>query len=61
MRGAPGSLIRFETVQGMLTRCLGCSSFVSTVHRQRRRRVRDLNLAHATVDLLIPHRILRWQ
>lgn len=59
--GGAASLIRFEIAQNVVGRCSGCSRPVRTVHRQRLRRVRDLSLANARVNLLIPHRILRCQ
>lgn len=59
--GGAASVIRFESVQGVSPRCSDCSRPVTTVHRQRWRRVRDLSLAHARVNLLIPHRMLRCQ
>ncbi len=56
---AAQSRIWFASDPYALPRCSGCLQFAPAVHRYRLRRVRDLNLAHATVELLIPHRMVR--
>lgn len=53
------SRIRFEGDPAKVPLCSGCLQPAPAVHRYRLRSVRDLNLAHATVELLIPHRIVR--
>lgn len=57
--GVARAQIEFAPAAGSVPRCSGCGSPAPSVHRYRRRAVRDLNLAHASVDLLIPHRIVR--
>ena len=57
--GGAQAVIRFEVAPEAIGRCSGCSNHVSSVHRSRWRRVRDLSLGHAAVNLLIPHRMLR--
>ncbi len=53
------SRIRFAPDPDAISLCSGCLEAVPSVHRYRLRSVRDLHLAHATVELLIPHRMVR--
>jgi transposase len=57
--GSAEALIRFEINGAVTARCSNCLRPAPAVHRQRLRRVRDLSLAHATVNLLVPHRVIR--
>jgi transposase len=51
--------IRFASDPQVAPLCSGCLQPAPAIHRYRFRNVRDLNLAHATVELLIPHRMVR--
>jgi len=53
------SRIRFERDPATAAFCSSCHEPAPSIHRYRFRTVRDLNLAHATVELLIPHRMVR--
>lgn len=57
--GVTCSRIRFEADPTSIARCSGCGKPAPSVHRYRLRTVRDLPLAHATVELLMPHRMVR--
>jgi len=57
--GGAHSRIRFESATEARAICSGCGAAAVSVHRYRLRSVRDLSLAHATVELLIPHRMVR--
>ena len=53
------SLITFATNQATRPACSGCGQRVEPIHSYHVRRVRDLSLAQARVDLDIPHRKVR--
>jgi len=53
------SLIHFDLDLTHLPRCSGCGQRAEPIHSYHQRRIRDLSLAHATVELLIPHRKVR--
>ena len=53
------SLIRFATDSSCPPCCSECGGLAEPVHSYHQRRIRDLNLAHATVELLVPYRKLR--
>lgn len=57
--GSASARIQFAPEPGCVPRCSGCRLPAPSIHRHRLRAVRDLNLAHARVDLLIPHRMVR--
>lgn len=47
-------VIRLRPVQGIERRCGGCGRLVSAVHDSEERRVRDLPIFEAAVELLVP-------
>lgn len=53
------SVITFEPLPGMLPRCSGCGEVAEPVHSYGTRVLRDLHLAHAVVEVVIPNRKLR--
>lgn len=58
-RGPVRSVIWFANAHRHVPICSGCGHRVAAVHSQEMRRVADLPLAHAQVELLIPVRKLR--
>src|SRR5687767_13640606 len=53
------SVITLEPLAGALPFCSVCGENSGRLHMYGTRRVRDLNLAHARVDLVVPNRKLR--
>jgi transposase len=53
------SVITLAPAEGALPFCSVCGENGSRLHMYGTRRVRDLNLAHARVDLVVPNRKLR--
>ena len=53
------SLIRLAPLPGTCPICSGCRQPVVALHSYGTRQVRDLNLAHAVVEILVPQRRLR--
>lgn len=52
-------MVEFSPEPTATAKCGGCSRPAPSIHRYRLREVRDLDLAHASVTLSIPHRIVR--
>jgi transposase len=53
------SVITLAPIEGVLPFCAVCGQDGGRLHMHGTRRVRDLNLAHARVDLVVPNRKLR--
>ena len=53
------SVITLAAIEGVLPFCSVCGQDGGRLHMHGTRRVRDLNLAHARVDLVVPNRKLR--
>lgn len=53
------SLITFDTDPSLGPTCSGCGQRVESIHSYHVRRVRDLSLAQAKVELDVPHRKVR--
>lgn len=53
------SLITFAPDPGVTPMCSGCGREVEPIHSYQMRRVRDLSLAQARVELDVPHRKVR--
>ena len=53
------SVITLAPIEGVLPFCSVCGQDGGRLHMHGTRRVRDLNLAHARVDLVVPNRKLR--
>lgn len=53
------SVITFEPIPGIPPHCSGCGEVTETIHSYGTRALRDLHLAHAVVEVVIPNRKLR--
>lgn len=61
MDGSARAVIELVPEEGAWPVCSGCGQVCWPVHSQRKRRLRDLRLAHAHVELIVPQRKVRCE